>query len=267
MRDRFHSGWHMWCLTAMAAMAAAASTMAAELRVGKEIAESGAAGVTVPVNLAPAPGENVSAVQFDLLYDETAFPVFDAEPGETAQAAGKSVLTSTPAKGCLRIIVTGLNQTVIAEGTLVWVVLDVAEGIPELAYALTVENAVLAAPDSTSVPVTAYGGTVFVGRAAMHSADTNADFMIKLSELLRVIQLFNTGEFHCSPNTEDGYATGPGDRTCPHHDSDYVAPRDWRINLTELLRLIQFFNAGGYRTANTTTEDGFAPGREARWAP
>jgi len=36
--------------------------------------------------------------------------------------------------------------------------------------------------------------------------------------------------------------------------------RDWRISLAELLRVVQLYNAGGYRAADGT-EDGFAPGR------
>ncbi|NLV40131.1 MAG: hypothetical protein GXY15_02740, partial [Candidatus Hydrogenedentes bacterium] len=35
--------------------------------------------------------------------------------------------------------------------------------------------------------------------------------------------------------------------------------RDWRISLAELLRVVQLYNAGGYRDADGT-EDGFAPG-------
>ena len=66
------------------------------------------------------------------------------------------------------------------------------------------------------------------------------------------------GEYSCDPQTEDGYAPGAGDRVCAPHASDYN-PQDWSVNLSELLRLIQFYNSGGYHPA-LTTEDGFAPG-------
>lgn len=47
---------------------------------------------------------------------------------------------------------------------------------------------------------------------------------------------------------------------CPPHASDY-APQDWRITLTELLRVIQFYNMpGGAYHASPGTEDDFAPG-------
>ena len=90
--------------------------------------------------------------------------------------------------------------------------------------------------------------------------------MIDLTELLRLIQFFNLGGLRCVPagqTTEDGYIPGTlGETDCARHDSDYLDPV-WTINLTELLRLIQFFNLGGYHACpdnEPPTEDGFCPG-------
>lgn len=101
---------------------------------------------------------------------------------------------------------------------------------------------------------------------ALHSADTDADGRVSLTELLRVIQFFNTGGFQCADggeSTEDGFLAGAGpNHLCQPHDADYTAPGpDWRIQLTELLRVVQFFNAGGYHYCpGTGTEDGFCAG-------
>ncbi|MBI1320781.1 MAG: hypothetical protein GC168_17795 [Candidatus Hydrogenedens sp.] len=46
--------------------------------------------------------------------------------------------------------------------------------------------------------------------ANFHDADTSKDGLIDISELLRVIQLFNVGEYHEECGTEDDYAPGPG---------------------------------------------------------
>ncbi|MCX8065006.1 MAG: PASTA domain-containing protein [Candidatus Hydrogenedentes bacterium] len=103
-------------------------------------------------------------------------------------------------------------------------------------------------------------GTV-EGEISPHSADQNGDWKINLSELLRVIQFFNSGGYHCagSEPTEDGYLPGyEGDKNCKPHASDYNS-QDWIINLNELLRLIQFFNMGGYYQC-PTGEDGYCPG-------
>ncbi|HPO14932.1 MAG TPA: hypothetical protein PLI09_15930 [Candidatus Hydrogenedentes bacterium] len=93
-----------------------------------------------------------------------------------------------------------------------------------------------------------------------HAADPNHDNQISLSELLRMIQFFNSDGFHCQAGSEDGYAPGQGDQTCAPHNSDYN-PQDWSISLSELLRVIQFFNSGGYHYCpGDMTEDGYCPG-------
>jgi len=98
------------------------------------------------------------------------------------------------------------------------------------------------------------------GENPVHAADQNGDGQISLSELLRVIQFFNSEGYHCDAFGEDGYAPGPGDTSCAAHHSDYV-PQDWHIGLSELLRLIQFFNSGGYHSCpGENTEDSFCPG-------
>jgi len=91
-----------------------------------------------------------------------------------------------------------------------------------------------------------------------HSADINGDWRISLSELLRVIQLYNSGTYHLNPLTEDGYDAGEGVKDGPCHSADYLS--DWRITLPELLRVIQLYNAPSrcYYTAGDT-EDGYMP--------
>jgi hypothetical protein len=93
-----------------------------------------------------------------------------------------------------------------------------------------------------------------------HAADVNEDSAISLSELLRVIQLYNLDLFHCDENGEDGYAPGAGDTTCPPHSADYN-PQNWTISLSELLRVIQFYNSIGRSFHPCESgEDGFCPG-------
>ena len=97
------------------------------------------------------------------------------------------------------------------------------------------------------------------GTPGHHTGDQNGDNEIDLSELLRVIQFFNSAGYHCESGTEDDYAPGPGDTaSCLPHASDYN-PQDWEVNLSELLRIVQFFNSGGYH-ASPEGEDGFCPG-------
>jgi len=107
-----------------------------------------------------------------------------------------------------------------------------------------------------------------------HSADTSQDLTIQLTELLRVIQLYNAtlpklpaikNEFTCLVGTEDGYTLEFPDapQDCPPHAIDYN-PCDWRVSLSELLRIIQFYNAPMRQyhpcPQDPNTEDGFCPG-------
>ena len=98
------------------------------------------------------------------------------------------------------------------------------------------------------------------GEDMRHSADTDGDWSISLSEMLRVIQIYNVGGYQCGEDTEDGYALFAGAVGCAPHRSDYN-PQDWRIDLSELLRTIQLFNSPGqYYYVQEGSEDGFAPG-------
>ena len=97
--------------------------------------------------------------------------------------------------------------------------------------------------------------------AEVHRADYDADGALSLSELLRVVQLYQADKYQCDGRTEDSYAPGEGYETCVAHSSDYH-PQDWSIDLSELLRLIQLFNLGGayHYCPDSATEDGFCPG-------
>ncbi|HNR31020.1 MAG TPA: VCBS repeat-containing protein [Candidatus Hydrogenedentes bacterium] len=92
-----------------------------------------------------------------------------------------------------------------------------------------------------------------------HAADTDQDWRISLSELLRVIQFYNSGGYHgCLEETEDGFVPGVGTRNCCPHHADYL-PDYWRLSPTELLRIIQFYHSDGLHWL-ANSEDGFAPG-------
>jgi hypothetical protein len=95
------------------------------------------------------------------------------------------------------------------------------------------------------------------GERHYHSADTNRNGIISLSETLRVIQFYNADKYSCSPGTEDGYSPLRSDLepVCTYHDSDYN-PADFQIGISEVLRLIQIYNTGHY-VACDEGEDGY----------
>lgn len=95
-------------------------------------------------------------------------------------------------------------------------------------------------------------------QGAFHSGDTNRDWRFSLTEVLRIVQLFNYGGYGCDEESEDGYGPGLGKhRNCAPHSADFRVV-DWKIDLAELLRIVQLYNAKRY-TVQEGTEDGFAP--------
>lgn len=134
------------------------------------------------------------------------------------------------------------------------------------AFAIVFCNALFPSPAHAA---TVFGPCPCAGTVANHSADNDPpNWRFELSELLRVIQLFNVKAYHPdTASSEDGFATGVGDTTkgC-HHDADYRSGTDGlpdaKIDLSELLRVVQLYNVGGFRRApvGTGTEDGFDVG-------
>ena len=110
-----------------------------------------------------------------------------------------------------------------------------------------------------------------------HTADTDLDLRLRLPELTRVIELFNTrhnatrsGHYTVATASEDGFAPDPsrvvgvGAVFDKYHSAD--TNYDGSISMAELVRVIELYNArrgtvrtGQYRVQNDT-EDGFAPG-------
>jgi hypothetical protein len=110
----------------------------------------------------------------------------------------------------------------------------------------------------------------------IHTADIDRNGRISLSELTRVIELYNTrngtnrtGFYTLSPvASEDGFAIAPGVSApvTPSRRHSADSNGDGAISLPELTRVIELYNyrSGTTRTGDykplTGTEDGFAPG-------
>jgi MYXO-CTERM domain-containing protein len=96
----------------------------------------------------------------------------------------------------------------------------------------------------------------------VHSADTNEDYRFSLSEFLRVVEFYRATpghDYHVNPATRDGYAVGQGPKTGYPHTGDYIEGADWKVNVNELLRMIDLFTSTPDHayTMNLESEDGF----------
>lgn len=93
---------------------------AGTLRIGKpEIDED---TVTVPVMLAGDVGEGVAALNFDFNYDPSALEPQAVNAGKTPQQLGKEVLTNIRKPGVYRVLMAGLNSSVLTSGEIVNIV-------------------------------------------------------------------------------------------------------------------------------------------------
>jgi hypothetical protein len=99
-----------------------------------------------------------------------------------------------------------------------------------------------------------------------HDGDIDKDFVFSLTELLRVIQLYNVDGYHCDEGSEDGFAPGTVAEleNCQPHSADYnPSDVEWVISLSEVLRVIQFFNSENRAYFECIAgEDGFCAGVE-----
>jgi glycosidase len=88
-----------------------------------------------------------------------------------------------------------------------------------------------------------------------HSADLDQSATIELSELLEIVDVFNATEPLCDRSLPDDASSENELDICLRHSSDFN-PRDNAISLSELLRLLQLFNASAYIPC-ADGEDGF----------
>lgn len=92
-----------------------------------------------------------------------------------------------------------------------------------------------------------------------HSIDTNGDFRVDISELLRCIQLYNSDGLYCGYSADGVAVIDPHEYMyCDPYDLDY-APADNIITLSELLRATQFYNSRNGYFACEGSEDGYCP--------
>jgi len=154
----------------LAGMAAGAA--AQQLSVGTA---SGNAGQTALLSVTLAAGKvQVSGLQFDLVYNTTPFTV-KATAGAAAVAAGKSLATNNLSTG-LRVIVAGFNQTLISDGSVTDLAIQVAANAASGNYPFALAN--LSGTDASGNPLTVTGSD---GSLAVTGSATNLPVITAVS--------------------------------------------------------------------------------------
>lgn len=245
--------WFRWMVIPGMFFGAYAAS-AVELSPGPAAAPRGAAA-TVPLTFTDT-SDAPTIVVLEFTFD----PAVCTPLGGAVSGPGGLVFDWNVAGTTLYAIVYSLGGAISAQDELE-LYLDIAIGAPLGAFQVARTGGSASNADAGELDIVLGGFSVTVTEnTATHSADINGDWTITLSEVLRIIQFYNSGGLQCGVGTEDGFAPGQGDTGCTPHDSDY-APQDWDMNLSEILRIIQFYNllSGNYHP-DAGGEDGFAPG-------
>lgn len=150
-------------LAAFAApMSALAQDGSATLAAGNGSGDPGDTGVVVAVSLSSQSGAEVSGLNFDLSYDAGRLSVGNVTIGGAASAAGKSLAWSQPSAGTARVIIFGVNQTAIGDGTVANVSFDVLPGAAPGVSGLDLHNAAATSPTGGGIPLSLDDGSFTV---------------------------------------------------------------------------------------------------------
>jgi hypothetical protein len=147
------------CIAPFSAFAAPPAS-GALLTAGQGSGNPGSIGVIVPITLETAVGESVSALNFDLQYDDTKLSAADVTLGVTAQAADKVIVSKLDITGIVRVIIYGENQNIISDGVVANVVFNVDASASAGSIPLIFTDAVTASPEADPVELQTTAGSV-----------------------------------------------------------------------------------------------------------
>jgi cohesin domain-containing protein len=131
---------------------------AADVSFEKTVASPGAT-VLVSVDYR-AKGDQVAAIQFDVLFDPTEVAITAVNPGPASTDAGKTVASNLIAPGQMRVLIFGLNQSVIGDGIVATLTAVVGPDVQQGQSRLEFDQALGASPEATEVAIKASSGHI-----------------------------------------------------------------------------------------------------------
>jgi hypothetical protein len=139
------------------------SAQCAELSIDSVTAQ---VGTSVPLAVRfVAAGSQVAALQFDLSFDSTTMALGTAA-GANATSAGKTVYSASVAIGLTRVLLAGLNQNTLSDGSVVTLTALVTNSSAAGAYALRLTNAIASDQAGNILPLTTSDGSVTANGSA-----------------------------------------------------------------------------------------------------
>lgn len=144
---------HKLTLVSAALLLGASHVVAVTLGLQPIVSLDDSSEIQLPIQLDTQPGDVVASLQFDVHFDTEQFQFRRVETGAAATNADKSAHFNQIRPDVIRVVVAGLNRTVIAPGILARVVFDRVSG-ESGTTSLRMDGAILSDPFGTAVPAT-----------------------------------------------------------------------------------------------------------------
>ena len=135
---------------------------AATLSIGSASGSPGNKNIAIPVNITSSSGERVCGFNFDLNFDSTKLSFKEVTLGSVAVGAGKSLSYSQPSFNTIRVVVVGLNQNVIGDGTVLNFTFDILTNTAAGKAEITITKPSLSDPNGKALAVNIGGGALEV---------------------------------------------------------------------------------------------------------
>jgi len=149
-------------ITTTFALILSTNLQAATLSIGTASGSAIDKNISIPVELISAPGEQVSGFNFDLNYDSAKLSFKEVTLGSVAVDARKSLSFSQPSSNIVRVVVIGLNQNVIGDGTVLNFTFDILDKSSSGKVELTITKASISDPKGNQLSMTTEDGEIIV---------------------------------------------------------------------------------------------------------
>jgi len=118
----------------------------------------------VDLNIMPGNGEDISALNYEITFDDAVLNFDSIDAGSVSNQAGKSVFSSVRAPGRVRVLVLGINQNMLLEGQLAILTFDVRNGVGRTETTVSIEGPIAVQPNGDDTyAVQVVNGSIRIG--------------------------------------------------------------------------------------------------------
>ncbi|MCM8813334.1 MAG: cohesin domain-containing protein [Candidatus Omnitrophica bacterium] len=195
------------------------------LRLDRKSIDAGVSAFTLGLNISSVPQAIATGLNVDIRYDAAKFSLQTVTAGPVATQASKSVVYSTPSTGVARVVVYGLNQNTLADGTIAVLNFNINSGTSIMQESFTLENFSVSDSGGNSIPVQIQNGWIArsVENALFQLYDRGTQFPVNY-EQLGTFSGAGTGNYAYTISNSGGLAAAVGEGIYPNATSIFADP-------------------------------------------